>query len=71
MERLGQASTQFNTEMLKRGSGAASPAVIQQSGGVMHVVNVVNKNGQVYFVDVQMGSIVTIKPNVPIFLGRP
>ncbi|MFC5475790.1 filamentous hemagglutinin N-terminal domain-containing protein [Paraherbaspirillum soli] len=70
-EREAMNSAAVEAEMLQRGSGAVSPVVIQQPGGVMHVVNVVNRNGQVYFVDPQMGSIVTIRQNVPLFLGRP
>jgi hypothetical protein len=58
-------------EMLEAGDGAARPLIIQQPGNVQHVINVVNQNGQVYFIDTQMGQIVTLQPNIPVQLGRP
>ncbi|WP_390623197.1 hypothetical protein [Ralstonia syzygii] len=57
--------------MLQAGSGASRPLIIQQPGSVQHVINVVNKNGVIYFIDTQMGQIVTLKPTVPVKLGRP
>ena len=57
------------TEMQQAGSGATRPVIIEQNG-VDHVINVVNHGGQVYFVDTQMGMIVTLKPNVVVKLGN-
>ncbi|MFM0081658.1 filamentous hemagglutinin N-terminal domain-containing protein [Paraburkholderia sediminicola] len=57
-------------EMLQAGDGATRPLIIQQ-GGVDHVITVTNRGGQVYFIDPQMGQIVTLQPNVLARLGRP
>jgi len=69
---FGNATTPASviTEMQQAGSGAARPLLIQQNG-VYHTINVVNRNGQVYFVDTQLGQIVTLQPNVVVQLGRP
>jgi len=56
-------------EMQQAGSGATRPVIIEQNG-VDHVINVVNQNGKVYFIDGQMGAIVTLKPNVTVKLGN-
>ena len=58
-------------EMLAAGDGAARPFIIQQPGNVQHVINVVNRNGQVHFIDSQMGQVVTLHPTIPVKLGRP
>lgn len=57
-------------EMSQAGDGATRPLIIQQ-GGVDHVITVTNRGGQVYFIDPQMGQIVTLQPNVLARLGRP
>ena len=56
-------------EMQAAGSGAARPLIIEQNG-VSHVINVTNRNGQVYFIDTQLGQIVTLQPGVVVKLGR-
>lgn len=56
--------------MQQAGSGAARPLIIQQNG-VDHVINVVNRDGQVFFIDTQLGKIVTLQPNAVVKLGRP
>ena len=58
-------------EMTAAGNGAVGVVRIIQPGKIEHVINVVNKNGIIYFVDAQMGKIVTLKPDVPVRLGRP
>jgi len=57
------------SQMQAAGNGAARPLVIKQPGGVDHVINVVNRGGQVYFIDTQIRSIVTLRPDVPVRLG--
>ena len=57
-------------EMLATGHGSTGPLIIQQPGNVQHVINVVNRNGQVYFIDSQIGKIVELHPTVPVKLGR-
>ncbi len=58
-------------EMLAAGNGAARPLIIEQPGAVQHVINVVNRNGKIYFIDSQMEKIVTLRPNLPVILGNP
>lgn len=58
------------TEMLQAGDGTVRPLIISQPGGVSHVINAINSGGQVYFVDSQMGSIVTLQPNLSVRLGN-
>jgi hypothetical protein len=58
------------TEMLQAGDGAVRPLVISQPGGVSHVINAINSGGQVYFVDSQIGKIVTLQPNLSVRLGN-
>ncbi|PTT84153.1 hypothetical protein DBR42_15325, partial [Pelomonas sp. HMWF004] len=62
---------QVEAQMLAAGSGSRGVVLIKQAGGVDHVINVVNRAGVVYFVDTQIGRIVTIQPNVVLKLGRP
>jgi hypothetical protein len=70
---FGQTTTSAAVvnEMLQAGNGATRPLIILQPGNVWHVINVVNRNGQVYFVDPQIGQIVIPRPNIPVQLGRP
>jgi hypothetical protein len=58
-------------EMLNAGNGAVGVMLIPQSNGVSHVVNIVNRNGAVYFVDAQLGLVVTLHPGTLAQLGRP
>lgn len=52
------------------GPGAVGAAVIRQPGtDVEHVVNVVNKGGQVLFIDTQRGTIVTLRPELELQYG--
>ena len=57
-------------EMQQAGNGAVRPLIVQQSG-VDHVINVANRNGQIYFIDTQLGQIVRPQPDVVVKLGRP
>jgi len=64
--------SKISQEMLAAGDGAVGTVVIQQGQNApLHVINVVNRNGQVYFVDTQIGKIVTLKDNLVVRLGRP
>ena len=56
--------------MLARGEGATHPLIIQQAGGPSHVVTTTVSNGNVFFIDGQMGTIVTLRPNVVVKLGN-
>ncbi len=58
------------SEMQAAGNGATRPLIIMQPGNALHVINVVNSGGQVYFIDPQIGKIVTLQPNVPVRLGN-
>jgi hypothetical protein len=58
-------------ELIQAGTGTTRPLIIQQPGNIQHVINVVNRDGIVYFIDSQMGQIVTLHPNIPVKLGRP
>jgi len=58
-------------QMTAEGDGAVGVVLIHQSGPIKHVINVVNKGGKVYFIDAQIGKIVTLKPNLTVELGRP
>ena len=58
-------------QMTEAGNGAVGVVYIQQPSGVAHVINVVNQGGQVFFVDTQMGQIVTLKPDLIVQLGQP
>lgn len=51
-------------------SGTVSVVTIDQ-GKILHVINVVNKDGQVYFVDTQIGKIVELHSKLKLELGRP
>jgi hypothetical protein len=58
-------------EMAVAGDGAVGVVLIKQPNGVSHVINVVNRDGEVYYLDTQMGKIVTLNPSMPVRLGRP
>jgi hypothetical protein len=63
---------QVQAEMLARGNGSAGAVLITQPGTtVQHVINVVNRNGTIYFVDAQIGRIVTLQPGLVVTLSRP
>ena len=62
---------QVEAQMLAAGNGSRGVVLIVQGGGVDHVINVVNRSGVVYFVDSQIGRIVTLQPNAVVRLGRP
>jgi hypothetical protein len=57
--------------MAAAGDGAIGVVVIQQPNGMEHVINVINQGGKVYFIDGQMGKIVTLNSNLTVLLGRP
>ncbi|MEK4509241.1 toxin glutamine deamidase domain-containing protein [Paenibacillus sp. FSL K6-2524] len=54
----------------KKGDGYTGPVVIHQ-GNIFHVINVVNKNGEVFFIDSQIGKIVELDPKLILELGKP
>jgi Papain fold toxin 1, glutamine deamidase len=59
-------------QMIAAGDGAYGLVrIIQPNSEIEHVVNVVNRNGTVYFVDTQIGRIVTLPPNTVVRLGMP
>jgi hypothetical protein len=58
-------------QMLAAGDGAYGLVLIGPEGATQHVINVVNRDGTVYFVDTQLGRIVTLPPNVEVRLGTP
>jgi Papain fold toxin 1, glutamine deamidase len=58
-------------QMLAAGDGAYGVVLIGPENTTQHVINVVNRNGVVYFVDTQLGRIVTLPPNVEVRLGLP
>ena len=59
-------------QMTEAGNGAVGVVLIEQPGStVTHVINVVNQGGQIFFVDTQMGQIVTLNPNLIVRLGQP
>jgi filamentous hemagglutinin len=64
-------AAEVSTRMLEAGNGSVGVVRIQQGGPIEHVINVVNKNDKVYFIDSQSGHIVNIKPDVPVLLGTP
>ena len=45
--------------------------LIERAGGVSHVINVVNQKGVIYFVDTQMNTIIALKSDLFVRLGRP
>ena len=57
--------------MVKAGNDAVGVVIIHQAGDVAHVINTVNKNGVVYFIDAQMGKIVQLRPGLKLELGVP
>jgi Papain fold toxin 1, glutamine deamidase len=58
-------------QMLAAGNGAYGLVLIGPEGATQHVINVVNRDGIIYFVDTQLGRIVTLPPNVEVRLGMP
>jgi hypothetical protein len=59
-------------QMIAAGDGAYGLLrIIQPNSEIEHVVNVVNRNGTVYFVDTQIDRIVTLPPNTVVRLGMP
>lgn len=55
--------------MKSAGDGATGAVVIKQPSGVSHAISVVNRNGEVYFIDAQIGQVVKLNPNLNIQLG--
>ncbi|WP_457311460.1 toxin glutamine deamidase domain-containing protein [Sphingomonas sp. UYAg733] len=56
-------------QMLDAGEGAIGVVRIKQAGPFEHAINVVNRNGRVYFIDSQSGHIVKLKPDIIVKLG--
>ena len=55
-------------EMESEGKGAIGAVIIPQAN-VDHVINVVNRDGVVYFVDSQIGKVVTLSPDTTVQFG--
>ena len=55
--------------MKSAGDGATGAVAIKQPSGVSHAISVVNRNGEVYFIDAQIGQVVELNPNLNIQLG--
>jgi hypothetical protein len=51
------------------GDGAIGILIIQQPGSVQHVINFVNRNGDTYFIDLQIGQIFELNPNLIVNVG--
>jgi len=58
-------------QMLESGNGSVGVVRVQQGGSVEHVINVVNRDGKVYFIDSQSGKVVNLKPDATVRLGTP
>ncbi len=61
---------EVKTIMREAGDGFATALLLNQ-GPIKHVINVINKNGEIYFVDTQIGKIVELNPNVILDVGKP
>lgn len=61
--------TQVIDDFLKRGDGTTGAVIINQPSGISHVINVVNKDGKVYFIDSQIGKIVELQDNLLLEYG--
>ncbi|MCD1261696.1 pre-toxin TG domain-containing protein [Paenibacillus athensensis] len=57
-------------QVSKKSDGFTAPVVIHQ-GNILHVINVINKNGEVIFIDSQIGKIVELDPKLILELGKP
>ncbi|THF73947.1 toxin glutamine deamidase domain-containing protein [Cohnella fermenti] len=55
-------------QLLEAGDGANGIVIIHQ-GSVEHVINVVNRNGEIYYIDTQIGKIVELHPTLKLELG--
>jgi hypothetical protein len=55
--------------MVELGDGAMGIVRIHQKGEIEHVVQVVNRGGQVTFIDTQAGQVVTLRPDLRVQLG--
>ena len=59
-------------EMIRRGEGATAPLIIKQGdSSPMHVVNTVNRDGKVRFIDAQSSHVVELHPGVSVQLANP
>jgi hypothetical protein len=62
--------------ILAGGNGARGIVLIGEYNAAgswvgQHAINVVNRDGVVYFIDAQIGKIVFLKPNLSVKLGLP
>lgn len=67
-ERLYAFQVFQNTVKVEDGFATA---LILNQGSIEHVINAINKNGEIYFVDTQIGKIVELNSNIKLTLGRP
>ena len=61
----------IETQLIELGHGATGVVRIDQGHNLEHVINITNRNGQVYFIDGQSGQIVIPKQNIKMRLGIP
>jgi hypothetical protein len=45
--------------------------IVPRKNDIYHALNVVNRNGTVYFIDSQIGKIVTLDPSLKVQFGVP
>lgn len=55
--------------MMEQPNGAIGAVVIEQPSGISHTISIVKRNGEVYFIDPQIGKVVTLKDNLSISFG--
>lgn len=57
-------------ELMEEAGDGESRVLIIKQGSVDHVINTINRNGQIYFIDSQIGKVVEPSPNLVYELGR-
>ncbi|TXH31982.1 MAG: hypothetical protein E6Q98_26120 [Rhodospirillaceae bacterium] len=62
---------EIEVEMHDAGDGALGVVAIHLGGDKYHVINAMTKGDKVYFIDPQLGKIVTLKRGLELRLGRP
>ena len=55
--------------MKEAGHGSVGVVVVSQPSGIGSSINIVNSNGEIYFIDSQIGKIVELNPNLTIRMG--
>jgi Papain fold toxin 1, glutamine deamidase len=62
---------EIEKELLEMGDGATGFVIVPQRNDILHALNVVNRNGKVYFIDSQIEKIVTLDPTLKVEFGVP